>query len=104
MARTLAVVSWKKLSWHFPWSCLTKFEHDGSGVPEILRLFFGTEEVVVEGKWLALLLPEISALRLESICEMPPGEEDLVGENTPVIQKVTVGKRTSDRPSASAKS
>jgi len=87
---SLAVVSWKKLSWHFPWSCLTRFEHDGSGKPEVLRLFFGVQEVVVEGKRLALLLPEISALRLKAIHEPPPDSEVIAGPNEPVIQRVRV--------------
>ena len=87
---SLAVVSWKKLSWHFPWSCLTRFEHDGSGKLEVLRLFFGAQEVVVEGKRLALLLPEISALRLQAIHEPPPDSETIAGTNEPVIQRVRV--------------
>ena len=95
---TLAVVSWKRRSWHFPWSCLTRFEHDGSGVPEVLRLFFGEQEVVVEGKRLALLLPEISGLRLETIREMPPGADALAGEDEPQIRQVTVRKQSERAP------
>ena len=87
---SLAVVSWKKLSWHFPWSCLTGFQYDGSGVSDVLRLFFGAQEVVVEGKRLALLLPEISALRLQAIHEPPPDSEAVAGTNEPVIQRVRV--------------
>ena len=87
---SLAVESWKKLSWHFPWSCLTGFQYDGSGVCDVLRLFFGVQEVVVEGKRLALLLPEISALRLKTIHEPPPDSEAVAGTNEPVIQRVRV--------------
>jgi len=87
---SLAVVSWKKLSWHFPWSSLTRFEHDGRGKPEVLRLFFGAQEVVVEGKRLALLLPEISVFRLQAIHEPPPDSETIAVTNEPVIQRVRV--------------
>jgi hypothetical protein len=92
----LAVESWEKRSWHFPWSCLTRFEHDGSTVPEVLRLFFGEQEVVVEGTRLALLLPDISKLLLEAIRELPPGSEGLVREDEPLIHQITV-QRQSDR-------
>jgi hypothetical protein len=93
---TLAVESWKKRSWHFPWPCLTRFEHDGSVVPEVLRLFFGEQEVVVEGTRLALLLPDISNFLLEAIRELPPGSEALVREGEPLIRQLTV-QRQSDR-------
>ena len=92
-ARTLAILSRKNRSWHFPWSCLTSFEHDAGGTTEILRLFFGDQEVVIEGGRLALLLPEISDLRLESIHEVLPGAEHSVAENAPLIRRVTVGRR-----------
>jgi hypothetical protein len=93
---TLAVESWKKRSWHFPWSCLTRFEHDGSTVPEVLRLFFGEQEVVVEGTRLALLLPDISNFLLEAIRELPPGFDALVKEGEPLIRQLTV-RTPSDR-------
>ena len=105
--RTLAVVSCAQRSWHFPWSCLTCFEYDGSGATEALRLFFGEQEVVIEGMRLALLLPEISALRLESIHEVPPGAEHAVAENAPLIRKVTVlqrGERSAGQPPRSVSS
>ncbi len=96
---TLAVLSWRKRSWHFPWSCLTRFEHDGGGTPETLRIVFGEFEVVVEGARLGLLLSEISSLRLDSIRELPPGAALIAGENEPAVGKVTVRKQT-DRPVA----
>jgi len=93
---TLAVVSWKRRSWHFPWSCLTRFEHDGGTEPEVLRLFFGELEVVVEGTRLGLLLPDISELLLEAIRELPPGSDALVGESEPLVRQITV-RTQSDR-------
>ena len=92
-ARTLAVVSCAQRSWHFPWSCLVCFEYDAGGTTEILRLFFGVHAVLIEGTRLALLLPEISELRLQSIHEVPPGAEHTVAENAPLIRKVTVRQR-----------
>jgi hypothetical protein len=69
------------------------FEYDAGGTTEILRLFFGEHEVLIEGTRLALLLPEISELRLESIHEVPPSAEHTVAENAPLIRKVTVRQR-----------
>lgn len=90
----LAILGWDKRSWHFPWSCLTRVECDRSAVPEVLRLFFVGQAVVVEGRRLALLLPEISAMRLESISEMPPGAAEMVGSDSPVIEHVYVSMVT----------
>ena len=68
---SVLVFKWNNQSWVLPWSYFLGAHHEVVESGEQLTLSFSLCEVVVTGKRLALLLPDIAAYRLESLRELP---------------------------------
>lgn len=83
------VFKWTGQSWVLPWSYFLGAHHEVVESDEQLTLSFSLCEVVLTGKRLALLLPDIAAYRLESLHELPDKYRD---ENSaaPLIREIVV--------------
>lgn len=86
---SVLVFKWNSQSWVLPWSYFLGAHHEAIEANEQLTLSFSLCEVVLTGKRLDLLLPDIAAYRLESLRELPDKYRD-EGSAAPSIREIVV--------------
>jgi hypothetical protein len=89
---SLLVFKWDNRSWVLPWSYFLGARHELSKSDEQLTLSFTLCEVIVTGKNLDLLLPDIAAYRLESLRELPEKYHEGSAPSIRTIAVVPVSK------------
>jgi hypothetical protein len=87
---SLLVHLWDGDSWVFPWSQFVDARLTGDVDAEELVLAFTRKAVVVRGRNLRKLLPEIAAFRVESLRSLPPAYGPSASGGEPFIADVRV--------------
>lgn len=81
--------TWAQGIWIFPWIHLVSAHYAAEDGVEQMIFRFGAHEIVAEGVHLHALLPEIAALRLHSLRELPPGTA-FAKIDEPQVRRLTV--------------
>ena len=87
---SVLVFKWNNQSWVLPWAYFLGAHHETTEASEQLTLSFSFREVVIHGRNLDQLLPDIAAYRLESLRELPEKYRDTSDKSEPSIRTITI--------------
>ena len=87
---SVLVFKWNNQSWVLPWAYFLGAHHETTDAGEQLTLSFSLREVVIQGRNLDQLLPDIAAYRLESLRELPDKYRESTAGDAPVISSIII--------------
>jgi len=89
-ASTLVISSWEGDTWVFPWAQLANAKFGGN---TRLELSFPNHVVVIQGRKLRSLVPDLAAFRVSSVRDFPPDYRPPAETGQPFITRIDVRAR-----------